>query len=60
MSSIKESVYMLHGMRRRHLPVMALHSIPTDVVVNCTLVSVRTRVRQNSTGTPDTILDVNP
>ena len=47
-------------MRKRHLPVKTFHSVLADVMVNDAPVNVRTRIRQNSTGTPDTVLDVKP
>ena len=54
------ALFVTSTMRRRHLPVMAFHSVPADVVVNDTPISVHTRVRQNSTSTPDAVLEVNP
>ena len=54
------ALFITGVMRRRHLPVMAFHSVPADIVVNDASVSVRTRIRQNSTSMPDTVLDVNP
>ena len=48
------------AMCMRRLPVMALHFVLADIVVNRCTCSVRTRVRHNSTGMSDVVPDVNP